>query len=535
MDKKELKEMLDSGNDDVYDIMFEQGLGKLSQTDMTFLLQKKNGNAVLDRLFESSTEKKKGFSLSVGPKKKGFSLSVGEKKKGISLSVGEKKSTTLEEEFKKKKAIHKLTKPKRRSTNYAVECAAEKRLKRDCTLVAGELNVDKILDGINKRTNISTKLTRKLYKHRLHYLMAILRVFPCIDNNGVLCASYYCSKKRSKKSIKHRLRKYCEKFTEATGEESEFTFKECIDAIMNATVFARDDEESVLDHMLSGKTREEFLYSLNIMGMEYKDSEITKKKGFSLSVGPKKKASVEEKAPTEKKGFSLSVQPKKKGFSLSVQPKKKSTPKKKGFSLSVRPKKKAPPKRTKEIKLPLSTYMIFVQETRPTIVKENSDVNFTVIGKKLGVRWSQLSDAEKQVFVEKSQRDKERYNREMSERERSERESKKVDFLTKVGGIVREHDGKMTEDEINEVVLDNIDLLKSDADEWYSSADGKEYWSKYFAESVDDGEVPKKWNHFVGETLDRLFERDANTDEKLTGLYSDTFDEWTETVADENL
>ena len=46
-----------------------------------------------------------------------------------------------------------------------------------------------------------------------------------------------------------------------------------------------------------------------------------------------------------------------------------------------------------------NAYMIFVKKMRPKIVKENPDMSFTEIGKRLGEMWRALSDDEKKKYA----------------------------------------------------------------------------------------------------------------------------------------
>ena len=46
-----------------------------------------------------------------------------------------------------------------------------------------------------------------------------------------------------------------------------------------------------------------------------------------------------------------------------------------------------------------NAYMNFVKKIRPEVVKENPDLSFTDIGKRLGEMWRALSDEEKKKYV----------------------------------------------------------------------------------------------------------------------------------------
>ncbi|EGF79601.1 hypothetical protein BATDEDRAFT_89692 [Batrachochytrium dendrobatidis JAM81] len=65
-------------------------------------------------------------------------------------------------------------------------------------------------------------------------------------------------------------------------------------------------------------------------------------------------------------------------------------------------------------KRPLSAFMIFSKENRPRIREENPDASFGDLGKLLGAAWRELNDKDKQVYTDKADEDKGRYEREMS-------------------------------------------------------------------------------------------------------------------------
>eukprot|EP00898_Chlorokybus_atmophyticus_P008929 jgi/Chlat1/9037/Chrsp94S08306 len=65
-------------------------------------------------------------------------------------------------------------------------------------------------------------------------------------------------------------------------------------------------------------------------------------------------------------------------------------------------------------KRPLAPYMFFCKDRREDIKAENPDVSFGEIGKILGQEWSSMSDKEKRPYVQKAEKDKERYTAEMA-------------------------------------------------------------------------------------------------------------------------
>jgi hypothetical protein len=63
----------------------------------------------------------------------------------------------------------------------------------------------------------------------------------------------------------------------------------------------------------------------------------------------------------------------------------------------------------------LSSYMCFFKENREDIKTKNPEAEFGEIGKLIGAAWQALSEAEKAVYVKKSEQDKKRYENEMTE------------------------------------------------------------------------------------------------------------------------
>ncbi|ORZ05029.1 non-histone chromosomal protein 6 [Absidia repens] len=60
----------------------------------------------------------------------------------------------------------------------------------------------------------------------------------------------------------------------------------------------------------------------------------------------------------------------------------------------------------------LSAYMFFSQANRTQVKTDNPDATFGQIGKLLGKKWSEMSDADKKPYVEKAEKDKARYEAE---------------------------------------------------------------------------------------------------------------------------
>ena len=77
-------------------------------------------------------------------------------------------------------------------------------------------------------------------------------------------------------------------------------------------------------------------------------------------------------------------------------------------------KAKKDPNKPKRAK---SAYLFFCDETRPKILqkmkKKNTKVSLSEVSKKLGELWGKCSDIKKQVFIELSAKDKQRYEEEM--------------------------------------------------------------------------------------------------------------------------
>ncbi|KAI9929014.1 Non-histone chromosomal protein 6 [Aspergillus wentii] len=93
-------------------------------------------------------------------------------------------------------------------------------------------------------------------------------------------------------------------------------------------------------------------------------------------------------------------------------PKEKSTRKaattSKGRGGGTERKKKDPnaPKRG------LSAYMFFANDMRDKVREENPGISFGQVGKQLGDRWKNLSDADRRPYDEKAAADKKRYEEE---------------------------------------------------------------------------------------------------------------------------
>eukprot|EP01059_Diplonema_ambulator_P016670 TRINITY_DN2838_c0_g2_i1.p1 TRINITY_DN2838_c0_g2~~TRINITY_DN2838_c0_g2_i1.p1 ORF type:complete len:218 (+),score=129.05 TRINITY_DN2838_c0_g2_i1:62-655(+) len=66
-------------------------------------------------------------------------------------------------------------------------------------------------------------------------------------------------------------------------------------------------------------------------------------------------------------------------------------------------------------KKPLSGYMLFCQDEREKVKKENSDLKAKEILTELGKRWGELGDDEKEEYNEKSKEAKEQYKKDYAE------------------------------------------------------------------------------------------------------------------------
>ena len=76
-------------------------------------------------------------------------------------------------------------------------------------------------------------------------------------------------------------------------------------------------------------------------------------------------------------------------------------------------KKKTVKKDKNAPKKPLSGYVFFSIEERPNILKEDPNIGFGDISKKLSEKWKSLSENEKIPYINKSNDDKERFKTEM--------------------------------------------------------------------------------------------------------------------------
>jgi len=75
------------------------------------------------------------------------------------------------------------------------------------------------------------------------------------------------------------------------------------------------------------------------------------------------------------------------------------------------------PRRKRNADLPkrgMTAYMIFCQEKRPEVKKNNPDVGFGQLGKLLGEAWKELPESDKSTFNEQAAKDKIRYQKELA-------------------------------------------------------------------------------------------------------------------------
>lgn len=68
-----------------------------------------------------------------------------------------------------------------------------------------------------------------------------------------------------------------------------------------------------------------------------------------------------------------------------------------------------------EPKGPLTSYIIFSNDIRPTLKHEDGQKKVTLDSKEISERWNKLSSEEKMPYVKRANEDKERYNREYAE------------------------------------------------------------------------------------------------------------------------
>lgn len=83
-------------------------------------------------------------------------------------------------------------------------------------------------------------------------------------------------------------------------------------------------------------------------------------------------------------------------------------------------KKKTVKKDKNAPKKPLTAYVFFSIEERSNILKDDPNINFGDISKKLSEKWKSLSENEKIPYINKSNEDKERFKKEMDEYKISE-------------------------------------------------------------------------------------------------------------------
>lgn len=56
-----------------------------------------------------------------------------------------------------------------------------------------------------------------------------------------------------------------------------------------------------------------------------------------------------------------------------------------------------------------SAYFFFTADMRERVKQENPDLKITEMAKVMGAKWKQMSDADKQKYVDMAEKDKERY------------------------------------------------------------------------------------------------------------------------------
>jgi hypothetical protein len=97
-------------------------------------------------------------------------------------------------------------------------------------------------------------------------------------------------------------------------------------------------------------------------------------------------------------------------------------------------------------KKPLSAYMLFAKENREKIKKENSDATFGEIGRKLGEAWRSIDKKNKDKFIKKSEKDKDRYNQEIVDY-KSTKEAEEADEADEADEAETDEDEVETDEE----------------------------------------------------------------------------------------
>lgn len=114
------------------------------------------------------------------------------------------------------------------------------------------------------------------------------------------------------------------------------------------------------------------------------------------ALGPEEKKKYEDMAKKDKERYGEEMK--------NYSPPKGAKGSKKGGK-----KDKNAPKRA------MTSFMLFSQENRERIKKENPGISFGEIGKKLGEEFKKLSPEERAKYDQKNEKDKERYKKEMAE------------------------------------------------------------------------------------------------------------------------
>lgn len=87
------------------------------------------------------------------------------------------------------------------------------------------------------------------------------------------------------------------------------------------------------------------------------------------------------------------------------------------LSTSFNPPLQSKKKKVKKLKRlkpkkAMTPFMVFSKETRKFLVAENPNMTFSDIGKELGARWRSLSEKDREIYVEKSKDDYQRFLKE---------------------------------------------------------------------------------------------------------------------------
>merc|ERR1712098_538632 len=106
---------------------------------------------------------------------------------------------------------------------------------------------------------------------------------------------------------------------------------------------------------------------------------------------------------------------------------------------SKKPKDKNAPKH------PSSSYFLFANEVRPTVMKQNPDGGIAVIGKAIGAMWGKLGESKKASYMKKATVAREKWQKKVAAYKKTAKYAK---YLNKVAEYKAEIKAKLAEEKM---------------------------------------------------------------------------------------